>query len=111
MRSVNAIPASITAVRPFIEFEARSRKFSTLKRYTVTISLVHTLLGQRDPTTNSQVRTSLQRLRLDKHGDATQAQSFNQDHLSQLFGKLKDRQAIKTIRDLAIYHVMFECAL
>lgn len=77
LRSVNAIPASITAVRQFIEFEARSRKFSTLKRYMVTISLVHTLLGQRDPTTNSQVRTSLQRLRLDKHGDATQAQSFN----------------------------------
>ncbi|EKO3536397.1 tyrosine-type recombinase/integrase [Vibrio fluvialis] len=111
LRSVNAIPASTTAVRQFIEFEARSRKFSTLKRYAVTISLVHTLLGQRDPTTNSQVRTSLQRLRLDKHGDATQAQSFNQNHLNLLFEKLKDRQAIKTVRDLAIYHVMFECAL
>src|SRR5690606_8590732 len=32
-------------------------------------------------------------------------------HLNLLFEKLKDRQAIKTVRDLAIYHVMFECAL
>ncbi|KQH87594.1 integrase [Vibrio furnissii] len=111
LRAVRALPASVTAVRQFLEHEARSRKFSTLKRYAVTISLIHILLNQRDPTANSQVRTALQQLRLDKHGDATQASSFESHHLHQLFEQLKNKQSPKPVRDLAIYHVMFECAL
>lgn len=110
-RSVRPIPASATAVRQFLEFEARSRKYSTIKRYAVTISLVHSLLNQKDPTATSQVKTTLTSLRLEKHGDDTQAASFDQHHLDELFELLNDNPATRVIRDLAIYHVMFECAL
>lgn len=110
-RNVRPIPASVTAVRQFLEFEARSRKFSTLKRYAVTIGLIHSLLNQKDPTATSQVKTTLTSLRLEKHGDDTQATSFDQHHLDELFELLNDNPATRVIRDLAIYHVMFECAL
>lgn len=110
-RHVRPIPASATAVRQFLEFEARSRKYSTIKRYAVTISLIHYLLNQKDPTATSQVKTTLNSLRLDKHGDDTQATSFDQHHLDELFEQLNDNSATRVIRDLAIYHVMFECAL
>lgn len=110
-RSVTALPASVTAVRQFLEFEARSRKLSTLRRYSVTISLIHLLLSQRDPTSNVLIRQTLSQLRLDKQGDAKQANSLDQRHLDELYQLLSRSKTTKLVRDLAVYFVMFECAL
>ncbi|MCK6263588.1 tyrosine-type recombinase/integrase [Vibrio sp. ZSDE26] len=110
-KQVNVLPASTTAVRQFIEHEAKTRKFSTLKRYTVTISLVHRLLASHDPIANSQVRLLIAKYRLDKNGDAKQATSFTLEHLNELDECLSKEHCPKNIRDLAIYFLMFECVL
>lgn len=110
-KSVNALPASITAVRRFLEHEAKTRKYSTLKRYAITIGLVHHLLNQKDPTTNIQIRNLLRHLRLEKRGDAKQAECFTRQHLRKLYNQLNHSENSRDIRDLAVYHVMFECAL
>ncbi len=110
-RSVSPLPASVTATRLFLENEAKHRKYSTIRRYAVTIGLVHRLFSLKDPTSNPQVRQSLMALRLTKKGDQTQAASFTSHHLTSLFEKYHNDSSTKIVRDLAIYHVMFECAL
>lgn len=110
-RNVQALPASVTATRLFLENEAKIRKYSTIRRYSVTISLIHSLLSQKDPTNNPQVRQALMLLRINKKGDQSQATSFTSKHLSTLFEKYHKHTSVKLVRDLAIYHVMFECAL
>ncbi len=110
-RSVTALPASITATRLFLEHEAKTRKYSTIRRYGVTISVVHKLLSQKDPTNNPLVRQSLMALRMEKSGDHQQATSFTTRHLKALYDKYHKDTSVKVVRDLAIYHVMFECAL
>jgi|GEM_PF-912460 len=110
-RNVQALPASVTATRLFLETEAKIRKYSTIRRYSVTIGLIHTLLSQKDPTNNPQVRQTLMSLRINKKGDQSQATSFTGKHLSILFDKYHKHTSVKLLRDLAIYHVMFECAL
>ncbi|MGF1696367.1 tyrosine-type recombinase/integrase [Vibrio lamellibrachiae] len=111
LKNVKSIPASVTAVRLFIEQEAKKRKFSTLKRYTVTISLVHRLLTNHDPVSNSKIRQLLAKYSLDKNGDAAQANSLTFKHLKALDEHLTRSPCAKNIRDLAIYYLMFECAL
>ncbi|MGO1296284.1 MAG: tyrosine-type recombinase/integrase [Vibrio sp.] len=111
LKQVSALPASTTAIRLFLEKEARSRKFSTLRRYSITISNIHKLSGYSDPTRTQPIRQLLMQLRIDKHGDGKQAETFTAAHLTQLHQALIQSDEIKDIRDLAIYHVMFECAL
>ncbi|WP_295890899.1 tyrosine-type recombinase/integrase [uncultured Vibrio sp.] len=110
-KHVRSLPASVTAVRLFIENESRERKFATLKRYSVTISLVHRLLTESDPVANSKIRILLAQYRLDKQGDAKQAKEFSLEHLQALDKTLMKSPNLKSIRDLAICYVMFECAL
>lgn len=110
-KNVNALPASVTATRLFLESESKKRKYSSIRRYSVTISLIHRLLSLKDPTNNPQVRQSLMTLRLNKKGDEIQALSFTSEHLLELYEKYNKSKSAKIIRDLAIYHVMFECAL
>jgi len=110
-KSVCALPASVTATRLFLETEAKQRKYSSIRRYNVTISLIHRLLSQKDPTNNPQVRQSLMVLRMDKKGDDVQAESFTSEHLNTLYYKYHKAASVKVVRDLAIYHLMFECAL
>lgn len=110
-KQVSALPASITAIRLFLELEAKTRKFSTLKRYTVTISLLHNLHRYPDPGAHRQIKFTLQTLRLNKQGDARQANAIKKTHINQLDSLLKKDCSILSIRDLAIYHVMFECIL
>ncbi|WP_165313871.1 tyrosine-type recombinase/integrase [Vibrio ziniensis] len=110
-KSVKAIPASVTATRLFLEMESKKRKYSSIRRYSVTISLVHRLLSIKDPTDNPQVRQALMTLRLNKKGDEVQAISLTNAHLRALYSKYSKSKSVKVIRDLAIYHVMFECAL
>lgn len=110
-RHVTPLPASTTAVRLFLEHEARQRKFATIRRYSITVSVIHQLCALTDPTNHNHVRKVLMQLRLDKHGDNKQADTFTAAHLEQMDKALGKSKQPKEVRDLAIYHVMFECAL
>lgn len=107
-KSVCPLPASTTAVRQYIEQVARGRKFATVKRYAVTVSIIHKLLSLPDPTQNQHVQTSLASIRISKQDDAKQTQSFGPQHLSQLTEKLARSSSIRDWRNLAIYHVMYQ---
>ncbi|MEZ9058921.1 tyrosine-type recombinase/integrase [Vibrio pelagius] len=109
---INTLPASVTAIRRFLETEAKERKFSSLKRYTATLSLLHTVLGFPNPIKHKQVRFTLVQLQISKSGDAKQTNALTHHHLKQLDNALaKPNAPYKDIRDLAVYNVMFECAL
>lgn len=110
-RGVSSLPASTTAVRLFLEKEAQSRKFATLRRYAVTISLFHNLHRYPDPCSHRQIRFLLQQLRLDKHGDARQANAITKQHITDLNTMMLKDDSVIAARDLAIYHLMFECVL
>ena len=111
LKHVAVMPASTTVVRLFLEHVARQRKYATVRRYSITISVMHQLCGKNDPTNHNQVRKVLMQLRLDKHGDEKQATTFTIEHLNELTKQMAHSDVIKDIRDLAIYYVMFECAL
>lgn len=110
-RHVSPLPASLTAIRLFLETEAQKRKFATLRRYSITIGVIHQLHALADPTAHRQIRLTLQSLRLNKHGDARQANAFTHKHLQKLDRIMNKEPVPKSHRDLAIYYIMFECAL
>lgn len=110
-RNVTPLPASTTAVRLYLERESKSRKYATIKRYAVTIGLIHRTLNFSDPTTQVKVRECLASLRMQKHQDADSTVAFERKHLESLTTKLMSSKSSKDIRNLAIYHVMFECLL
>lgn len=110
-KSVRPLPAAATAVRLFIEKESKNRKYSTIKRYAVTIGLVHRVLGLPDPVSSVSVRNALADLRIDKKQDAQSTNAFSRKHLEELTLLLHKSKNSKDIRDLAIYHIMFECML
>lgn len=110
-KNVKPIPASVTAVRLFLEKESRERKYATLKRYNVTISLVHKILQLSDPTSSVSIQNLLAQLRIEKSGDAQSTPAFNKKHLDELTLLKNSSKNTKDIRDLAIYHLMFECML
>lgn len=107
-KSVSPLPASITAVRLYIEMVSLNRKYSTVKRYVVTISLIHKVLSLADPTKNSRVQTALGAIRLNKVGDLKSTQAFKREDLDALSKALQTSPSYKDWRDLAIYHVMYE---
>ncbi|HAS62736.1 MAG TPA: integrase [Vibrio sp.] len=107
-KAVSALPASSTAVRLYIEKVALERKYASVKRYVVTISLVHKILGYADPSKNSRVQTTLGKIRINKTGDQQSTQAFKRDHLEKLTQSLQSSPSVKDWRDLAIYHVMYE---
>ncbi len=111
LKHVRALPASITAVRLFIETEAKQRKFATLRRYNLTIGLIHQLHQLPDPTQHRQIHLTLGQFRLQKQGDASQANPFTRQHLQQIHSRLSRSSDLKDLRDLLIYHLMFECVL
>ncbi|CAH0536863.1 tyrosine-type recombinase/integrase [Vibrio marisflavi] len=110
-KGVNPLPASATAVRQYVERLATKRKYATVRRNTVTIGLLHRILSQTDPTTNSQVRNVLTQIRLNKHGDAKQATPLQLHHIKRLEKLCSKSPTIQEIRDIAICYVMFECAM
>lgn len=107
-KSVSPLPASSTAVRLFIEKEAAQRKYATVKRYVVTISLFHRILRLSDPTASSGVKLAVAKLRLDKKGDANATVAFAREHLDELTNLLTGSKHPRDIRNLAMYHLMFE---
>lgn len=110
-KHVQPLPASITAVRLFLESTSREMKFSTIRRYSITIGLVHQLHSLPDPTNHRQVRFTLNQLKLLKQGDARQASALTQAHINALVQILLKEKSARALRDMAIYAVMFECAL
>lgn len=110
-RHVCPLPASSTAIRLFLEKESKQRKLSTLKRYSVTISLVHRILTDSDPTSTVAVRTTLSQLRISKNQDATSTTAFTRAHLELIAEKQIHSTQLTHIRNLAIYFIMFECML
>lgn len=111
LKQVQALPTSVTAIRLFLEQEARERKFSSIRRYSITIGSIHHLHGYPDPTAHRQVRFTLAQLKHLKTGDARQANALTQKHLTQLQDILARDKSSRSMRDNAIYHLMFECAL
>ncbi|PMG61191.1 hypothetical protein CWN85_02805 [Vibrio splendidus] len=109
---INTLPASITAVRRFLETESSDRKYASLKRYTATLSLLHTVLSFANPIKHRQVRFALLHLQAQMAGDAKQTNAMTSAHLAELNTLLSsEKSSLKEIRDIAIYNVMFECAL
>ncbi|MDN3611623.1 tyrosine-type recombinase/integrase [Vibrio ostreicida] len=110
-KSLSPLPAQASTVRMFLEQESQDRKYATLRRYNVTISLVHRIFGLDDITQHAAVQQALGQFRIDKAGDAKSTIPFERHHLISLTDKLEQSLCPKVIRDLAIYHIMFECML
>ncbi|MFH0259416.1 tyrosine-type recombinase/integrase [Vibrio mediterranei] len=106
-----SLPASVATIKAFIEHEQQKRKFSTIKRYAVTISLIHYLFEFKDPTKSREVGLLIEKIRVLGVDSVSETQALTQEHLQQLRLKLGRSQSPKDIRDMAIYSVMFECAL
>ncbi|OEE63003.1 integrase [Enterovibrio norvegicus FF-454] len=106
--NVSALPAAVTAVRRFIEHRSKTRKISSIKRYVITISLLHRVHGLPDPTRHREVRFTLYRLYSEKADDAAQANAFHLSHLNALQQKLGSSDRLKDIRDLLIWTLCFE---
>ena len=68
-KSVSPLPASVTAVRLYIEKQAQTKKLSTIKRYLVTIGLLHRCHSLQDPTNHRQVRFLVKSLQIEKKDD------------------------------------------
>ncbi|MDN3617058.1 tyrosine-type recombinase/integrase [Vibrio gallaecicus] len=108
---IKALPASVTAIRRFLEVESQRRKFASLKRYTATLSMLHTILGFANPIPHRQVRFTILSLQAKMAGDAKQTVAFTHEHLIQLKTLLSKSDVLYQVRNLALYNVMFECAL
>jgi site-specific recombinase XerD len=105
------LPTSVANVKLFIHDISRKRKFSTVKRYVVTISNIHQMLGYPDPTLSKEIVLLLNYLKREKQGDERQTTVFSKTHLEQITAHLINRPDAVSCRDLAIYSLMFECAL
>ncbi|RTZ17335.1 integrase [Vibrio aquaticus] len=110
-KGVRPLPASVTALRLFLESESKRRKYATLKRYVVTIGLVHRTLSLSDPCSSTTITTLMAQFRQNKQSDARSAESFTAKHLKDITKLLEHSKRLSDIRDLAIYHLMFECML
>ncbi len=111
LHHVRALPGAITTLRRFIEKEAKLRKFSSIRRTMVNIGKIHTLLSLANPVNHRQIKWTLQQLKANAANQYKQANAMTQAHIEALYLALHKSEKIKLKRDLAIYMVMFECAL
>ncbi|CZF82086.1 Tyrosine recombinase XerC [Grimontia celer] len=109
--NVSPLPAAVTAVRRFVEAKATTRKASSIKRYIITVSMMHRIHSQSDPTRHREVRFTLNKLYQEKADEAGQANAFHYHHLQSLHTKLCTSDRLKDIRDLLIWTLCFECML
>lgn len=105
------LPASVDTVHGFIELMAKKRKLASLKRYIVTIGLVHRCHALPDPCVHTEIRLVMRKQRIDKHDDYNNARAFRDDHLQQLLTLFETSPKVKDIRDMAIWAVAFEAML
>ncbi len=110
-KKVSPLPASVTAVRLFLEAEAKSKKFSSIRRVCLTIGTIHHIHTFQNPTNHRQIKIVLSELSIKMKGDSKTAIPFTCEHLNKLSALLSSSTHAKDLRDLAIFCVMFECAL
>lgn len=111
LHQVSALPASTTAIRVFIEKQAKDKKLASIKRSLISISHIHSAFEFKDPTRTSQVKVALGKIRLDKRDDSKQTEGITLDMLADLERQLSHSAELKDIRDLVIWHLMFELLL
>ncbi|MDO6707013.1 tyrosine-type recombinase/integrase [Photobacterium sp. 1_MG-2023] len=105
------LPAAVKTVHEFIDRMAQKRKLASLKRYIVTIGLVHRCHALPDPCRHTEVRLVLNKYRIEKQDDYKNAAAFRDDHLQQLLDVFALATKPKDLRDMAIWSVMFEAML
>ncbi|KLV07853.1 integrase [Photobacterium ganghwense] len=108
---VPALPAKADTVHRYIEQMAKTRKLASLKRYLVTLSLVHRCHTLPDPCAQTEIRLEMKKQQLEKHDDYQNASAFRDEHLQSLLLRFELSTKPKDIRDLAIWAVMFEAML
>ena len=111
LHHITALPASTAAIRIFIEKQAKEKKLASIKRALISISHVHIGFDLKDPTRNAQVKASLGKIRLDKKDDSKQTEGITLSMLLELETQLSHSVELKDIRDLLIWHLMFELLL
>ncbi len=114
-RQVKPIPASITALRQFIDKESQVRKFSSIRRSTVHIGLIHNQLSQPNPVNHRIIKFTLNQLKQSVPHQESSATPMTREHLNHFDKKFSvlphNELSTKTVRDIAICYVMFECML
>lgn len=110
-RHASPLPATVKIVHEFIDSMAQKRKLASLKRYIVTIGLVHRCHALPDPCRHTEVRLVLNKYRLEKQDDYKNAAAFRDDHLQRLAENFSLVTKPKDVRDFAIWSIMFEAML
>ncbi|MGF1681464.1 tyrosine-type recombinase/integrase [Photobacterium minamisatsumaniensis] len=105
------LPAKADTVHRYIEEMSKTRKLASLKRYMVTISLIHRCHDLPDPCAKSEIRLEMKKQQLAKHDDYENAAAFRDEHLQKLIMRFELSIKPKDIRDVAIWAVMFEAML
>ncbi|WP_087017099.1 tyrosine-type recombinase/integrase [Thaumasiovibrio subtropicus] len=109
--SESPLPAHPKVVVRYIDKVQRERKFSTLRRYLISINTMHKLFSQPEPGRFREVQTFMKRCQESKGEDQIQADAFRHSHLEALIKKLEKSQRLKDKRDLAIWSVMLDTML
>jgi integrase len=110
-KHVHALPASALTAELFLNSQAQSRKYSSIKRLASSITVVHRFHSLDDPINMKKTRLSMKALELNKLNDAQQATEFTYTHLKTLFKRWHNCDSMKLKRDLLIAALMFELAL
>jgi len=105
------LPATSDTVHRYIDYMSRTRKLSSLKRYMVTIGLVHRCHRLPDPCAKTEIRLEMKKQQLEKHDDYRNASAFRDEHLQRLLDRFELSVKVKDIRDMAIWAVTFEAML
>ncbi|SMY16115.1 tyrosine-type recombinase/integrase [Photobacterium aquimaris] len=106
--NASPLPASAEIVHRYIEKMAQTRKLASLKRYIVTIGLVHRCHALPNPCLSSEIKLAMHKQRLDKHDDYTNAHGFRDNHLHDLLESFISSTKAKDVRDMAIWALAFE---
>ncbi|ORT52511.1 hypothetical protein ST37_01695 (plasmid) [Vibrio sp. qd031] len=109
-KRVAALPTSSTALRLYIERQTQTKRYSTIKRSVISLSVVHRFLGFADPSRHQQVQLLMRSMRLTKESRPHSATALTQAHIKMLEVTWNLEQ-LKALRDIAIIRTMFECAL
>ncbi|WP_413516870.1 tyrosine-type recombinase/integrase [Photobacterium phosphoreum] len=105
------LPASAEIVHRYIKKMALTRKLASLKRYIVTIGLVHRCHALPNPCLSNEIKLAMHKQRLDKHDDYTNAYGFRDNHLHELLDSFMRSTKAKDVRDMAIWAMTFEAML
>lgn len=105
------LPATPKVIKLYLNHVRKTRKLASIKRYCITISLVHRCHGYATPVDHQEIKLLLMSIHNDKTNDFKQPAPFRKFHLDQLIEKLGNSERLKDLRDLAIWSLMFEAML